>query len=53
MLAAGGSTLEQRDPGGEIWPGAGRPDRLSLPHQRRTCSPAIAGGFDARDGPGS
>jgi hypothetical protein len=26
----------QRDPGRRIWPGAGRPDRLSLPRQRRT-----------------
>jgi hypothetical protein len=27
---------EQRDPGQRIWPGAERPDRLSLPRQRRT-----------------
>jgi hypothetical protein len=48
---AGGQRLapyEQRDPGRRIWPGAERPDRLSLPANDAYLLSGHGGGFDAR-----
>jgi hypothetical protein len=54
---AGGQRLapyEQRDPGRRIWPGAGRPDRLSLPANDAHLLSGHGVRFDVgRTGPGS